>query len=111
MSERKFINLTGCKTFQDIIKAIHLFKLYTNVFNIYKLKIDTMIAVYRPHYQISEPPHKHFYKLVKPKFPGLIYRHKTSNRGCTVFPKCVVFWGFKSKQELMSTFNYAFKQY
>jgi hypothetical protein len=102
MSERKFVNLTGCKTYQDLIKAISLFK-------IYNLKIDTMIAVYYPTCEILEPPSDRFYKLVKPKFPGIIYRHKTSKSGCTVFPKSIVFWGFKSTKELMSTFNHAFK--
>ena len=109
MSNRKFINLTGCKTFDDIIEALSLFKVYTNVFGIYNLKIDTMIAVYRPLCKIPEPPNVKFYKLVKPKFPGIIYRHKTSKRGCTVFPKCILFWGFKCARELLTTFDYAFK--
>ena len=75
MSERKFINLTGCKSFQDIIKAICLFKIYTNVEKIYSLKIDTMIAVYKPCNQILEPPDQYFYKLIKPKlFPYLRVR-------------------------------------
>ena len=111
MSNRKFINLTGCKNFQDIIKAICLFKIYTNVFNIYRLKIDTMIAVYRPRQNLLEPPHEHFYKLVKPKFPGIIFRHKKSKRGCTICPKCLVCWGFKSKKKFMNTFNYPFETY
>ena len=68
-----------------------------------------MIAVYKPCNQILEPPDQYFYKLIKPKFPGIIFRHKTSRRGCTLFPKCVVFWGFKSKQEFMSTFDYQFE--
>ena len=108
MSKRRFVNLTGCKTYQDIIKAITLFKIYTNVFRIYNLKIDTMLAVYHPICEILEPPSDRFYKLIKPKFPGIIYRHKTSKRGCTVFPSSIVFWGFKSTKELMSTFNHVF---
>ena len=76
MANRTFINLTGCKSLVDILTGIKLFKYLTNVSSIMNLKVDTMNAVYRPLHKIIEPPSHSFWKSVKPRFPGVVYKNK-----------------------------------
>lgn len=109
MANRTFINLTGCKSLVDILTGIKLFKYLTNVSSIMNLKVDTMNAVYRPLHKIIEPPSHSFWKSVKPRFPGVVYKNKNLKRlGCVIFPKCVCFFGFKSTKELIKNFNFLF---
>ena len=108
MSNRSFVNLTGCSNFKSVVKAIKLFRHYTGIKKIFKLKINTMSASTSRSDKMKKPSAENFYEITYQRFPGVVYKardFKNGKYGCIFFSKNIVFFGLKSLEGIRSKFR------
>lgn len=108
MSNRTFVNLTGCRNFSSVIKAIDLFRHYTAIDKVHNLKINTMSATILRTDKMKKPSLENFYEITYQRFPGVVYKArdiKEGKYGCIIFPKNIVFFGLKSLDSIRSKFS------
>ena len=108
MSNRKFVNLTGCTNFDSVLKAIVIFKYYTGISKMFDFKINTLSTTLRRTEKMQRPSYENFYEITYQRFPGVVYKAretKYGKYGCTFFPKNIVFFGLKSLENLKSKFS------
>lgn len=95
----KFVNLTGAKSYNDILKAINLFKEHSKISRIFNFKIDSISAVECNSNLKFEDflGNDDFTLKVHPRFGGKTVRSKKYRVAVNIFEssrKCV-FMGLK----------------
>ena len=105
MSNRKFVNLTGCSSLDSVNRALILFKRYANVEKISELRINTMSATISRDNAMRKPDPANFIEITHQKFPGIVYKSRKEKFGCTFFPRKIMFFGLKSLEHIISNFS------
>ena len=108
MSDRKYVNLTGCTDFDSVVNAINIFKFYTGIAEFFDLKINTLSAALCRSDKMQSPSSENFYEITYQRFPGVVYKvrqTKNGKYGCTFFPRNIVFFGLKSLENIKTKFS------
>ena len=104
MSNRKFVNLTSCKTYTDIVVAINAFLCcVNNVQIIHSIKIDSIsYLLFSKFYPLDAyVGNEQFFIKTHPRFKGVTVKHKSTNVISNIFKSHkMVFMGLKSLEQL-----------
>lgn len=105
MSSRKFVNLTACKSFQDIERAISLFLSISKCKVVYDIKIDSICLLLKLTFNPLEifRSNANFFIKSHPKFKGISVRDRSSKTVCNLFPSNkIVFMGLRDVSQISS---------